>query len=495
MYKYLLILLILLTACTSSQPEHDKTIRFGLESAPVTLDPRFATDAASARINRLIYRALIDFDSNRQPIADLASWEQLLPTHYRFTLRPPGCEFHNKQTLNAYDVKATYEFILNPTNASPHREAFKTIQEIDVLDGKTIDFILSQPDNLFVGRLSIGILPAELIAANHPFNTHPIGSGAFQFIDWQDHSRLKLRRLIDKQPVEFIEVKDPVVRVLKLLRGELDILQGDLSPELIRWLEKRDEVRVQKEKGSNFAYLGFNLQDETTNNLLIRQAIAYALNREDIIHYVLGNAARPASSILPPSHWAGNPNLPLYPYDPEKAKQLLAQAGYADKPLKLSYKTSTNPVRIRLATVMQHQLKQVGIDMDLQTYDWGTFYGDIKAGQFQMYSLMWVEVKMPDIFEYVFHSDSVPPSGANRGRYINPELDQWIDEAKQTEDLDKQIALYWQIQQQIFDDLPYVPLWYEDYVLVTRKMMEHYNLSVDGNYDSLKWANKNMIRN
>ncbi|WP_353571848.1 ABC transporter substrate-binding protein [Candidatus Albibeggiatoa sp. nov. BB20] len=492
MYKYPLFFLFLLTACTLPQPEKDNIIRFGLESAPVTLDPRFATDAASARVNRLIYRALIDFDSNRQPIADLATWEQLLPTHYRFTLRPPGCEFHNKQTLNAYDVKATYEFILDPTNASPHREAFKTIEEIDVIDDKTLDFILSQPDNLFIGRLSIGILPAKLIAQNHPFNTRPIGSGVFQFMDWQDHGRLKLQRLKDKQMVEFIEVKDPVVRVLKLLRGELDILQGDLSPELIRWLEKRNEVLVQKQKGSNFAYLGFNLQDETISNPLIRQAIAYALNREDIIHYVLGDAARPASSILPPSHWAGHPELPLYPYDPEKAKQLLAQAGYADKPLKLSYKTSTNPVRIRLATVMQHQLKQVGIEMDLQTYDWGTFYGDIKAGNFQMYSLMWVEVKMPDIFEYVFHSDSVPPSGANRGRYINLELDQWIDEAKRTIDLKQQVKLYHQIQQQIFDDLPYVPLWYEDYVLVTQKIIEHYNLSADGNYDSLKWVQKKL---
>ncbi|MCV6638805.1 ABC transporter substrate-binding protein [Candidatus Albibeggiatoa sp. nov. NOAA] len=495
MYKYLLLFLFLLTACAPPQPEREQTIRFGLESAPVTLDPRFATDAASARINRLIYRSLIDFDSNRQPIADLATWEQLLPTHYRFNLRPPGCEFHNDHTLNAYDVKATYDFILDPANASPHREAFKSIQEIDVINEKTIDFILSQPDNLFVGRLGIGILPADLIKQNHPFNTHPIGSGVFKFVDWQDHTRLKLQRLTDQQMVEFIEVKDPVVRVLKLLRGELDILQGDLSAELITWLGKRKEVQIQKEKGSNFAYLGFNLQNDTTSNLLIRQAIAYALNREDMIHYVLGDAARPASSILPPTHWAGHPELPLYPHDPEKAKQLLAQAGYTkDNPLKLSYKTSTNPVRIRLATVIQHQLKQVGIEMDLQTYDWGTFYGDIKAGKFQMYSLMWVEVKMPDIFEYVFHSNSIPPSGANRGRYINPQLDQWVDEARQTNDLQKQVKLYRQIQQQIFDDLPYVPLWYEDYVLVTQKMIEHYTLSADGNYDSLKWAKKVLPR-
>ncbi len=489
MYKYLLLFLLplfLLTACRS--PQQDNAIRFGLESAPVTLDPRFATDAASSRINRLIYRALIDFNLKRQPIADLATWEQLQPTHYRFTLQ--ASEFHNKHKLDAHDVKATYESILNPSNASPHRETFKSIQQINVIDKQTIDFILSQPDNLFIGRLSIGILPKSLINAKHTFNTHPIGNGAFQFVDWQDHTRLKLQRLKDKQLIEFIEVKDPVVRVLKLLRGELDILQGDLSPELVTWLEKRDEVDIQKQEGSNFAYLGFNLQDDVTGNLLIRKAIAYALNREDIIHYVLGDAARPASSILPPTHWAGHPNLPLYPHNPQKVKQLLSQAGYANKPLKLNYKTSTNPIRIRLATVIQHQLKQVGIDMDLQTYDWGTFYGDIKAGKFQMYSLMWVEVKMPDIFEYVFHSNAIPPSGANRGRYINLQLDQWIEQAKRTHDVAKQIALYQQIQQQVFDDLPYVPLWYEDYVLVTRKVINHYHLSENGNYDSLKWAEK-----
>lgn len=480
---YLLMLLILVSACDKNQNE--TIINFGLESAPVTLDPRFATDAASTRINRLIYRGLIDFDANLQPKPDLATWKELSPLHYRFTLQ--AAEFQHGKPLTAADVKATYDYILQPQHASPHREALSVIAEIVTIDDNTVDFILSQSDNLFVGRLGMGILPHDLIANQHKFNVEPVGCGAFSFVQWRHE--LQLQRRNDQQLVQFIEVKDPTVRVLKLLRQELDIIQGDLSPELITWLEKQANLNIERRQGNNFAYMGFNLRDEITSNLLIRKAIAHAINREEIINYVLGNAARPANSILPQQHWAANTNLIDYAYDPQLATKLLHQAGYTE--LNLSYKTSTNPLRIRLATVIQHQLKQVGINLHIQTYDWGTFYGDIKSGAFQSYSLMWVEVKMPDIFEYVFHSRSMPPQGANRGYYVNAQVDAWIDQAKsQLNTQTQQIELYQAIQQQIHADLPYVPLWYEDYILVTSDKINGYDLSTGGNYDRLIFATK-----
>lgn len=476
--------IIVLTGC--NEPDQH-SLRFGLSTAPVSLDPRFAIDATSTRINRLLYRSLVDFDENLRPIPDLATWEQLNPTQYRFHLGDDGRRFHDSTRLTASDVKATYHFILDKKNASPHRGALSLISKISVVDADTIDFIIKKPDALLPGRLTMGIVPATLINAQHPFNKKPVGSGQFEFVQWPQLSHLYLKRQRDEQTVEFLEVKDPVVRALKLVRGEIDLLQNDLSPELVGWLTKRSEITVAKRQGTNFTYLGFNLIDKNTGQFTIREAIGYALNREEIIRYVLGNAARPASSfLLPSTHWAGHPGLPTYPHNPDKARTLLAQAGFTvENPLQLSYKTSSDPFRIRIATVIQQQLAAVGIDMDLRTYDWGTFFGDIKAGRFQMYSLSWVGIKMPDIFRYVFHSGSIPPNGANRGRLKNKKIDDLINKAEQAQTLEEQGVLYRQLQALLFQALPYVPLWYEDHVLAARLRVSGYTLAADGNYDGL----------
>lgn len=482
----ILSLMSLLVAC--SEQSQNNSLRFGLSAAPVSLDPRFATDATSTRINRLLYRALVDFDKSLRPIPNLATWEQLSPTLYRFHLGNNGREFHDGTRLTAPDVKATYDFILDKKNASPHSGSLKVIKQIQVQDADTIDFLLNKPDTLFPGRLMVGIVPAALITKEHPFNKQPVGSGEFEFVKWPQSSHLYLKRRKDGQVVEFLEVKDPIVRALKLVRGEIDLLQNDLSPEMITWLDNRSEVKVTRGQGTNFTYLGFNLQDSVTGQFAVREAIAYAINREDIIRYVLGNAARPASSfLLPPTHWAGHPGLATYSYNPDKARALLAKAGFSkNNPLKLSYKTSNNPFRIRIATVIQQQLAEVGINMDLRSYDWGTFYGDIKAGRFQIYSLAWVGIKMPDIFRYVFHSNAIPPNGANRGRLKNSKIDSLIEHAETATSLEVQALYYRDLQVELFKELPYVPLWYEDHVLVTRQQVSGYTLAADGNYDGLK---------
>ena len=165
---------------------------------------------------------------------------------------------------------------------------------------------------------------------------------------------------------------------------------------------------------------------------------------------------------------------------------LLAGLGYDEQHRpSLVYKTSSDPLRIRLASVIQHQLSRVGIDVDIKSYDWGTFYGDVKAGRFQMYSLSWVGIKMPDIFRYVFASASIPPDGANRGRYRNPQLDALLDEAETAVDLEQQAELYRRIQVIVHRDLPYVPLWYENQAFAARDGLRGYRVAVDGNYDGL----------
>ncbi len=485
-----MLLVIHVTAC-SSPP--DQVIRFGLSTAPVTLDPRFATDAVSYRITRLLYRSLVDFDSDFTPVADLADWQQLNPRQYRFHLRQQGRSFHNGTILSAEDVKASYDSVLSDNSLSPHKSTLDMIESVQVVDSDRLDFFLTREDPLFPGRLVLGILPAELIRQSHDFATHPVGSGDFRFHAWPQEGQLQLRRLNDEQMLEFVRVAEDTVRVMKLLRGEIDIIQGDISQELTGWLQAKQAVQLSYQSGDTFTYLGFNLEDPVVGNNLVRQAIAHAIDRDAIIEYVMGKRARKASAILVPDHWAGNPQLTPLAFDPARSRTLLKQAGYDQRqPLSITYKTSSNPFRLRLATVIQYQLKQVGIDVKIRSYDWGTFYADIKEGRFQMYSLSWVGLKLPDIFRYVYHSGSIPPQGANRGRYRNPQADRLIEEAERSYDLHTQARLYASLQVLLLKDLPYVPLWYEDLVLVTRPGIHHYTLASDGNYDGLKQVSKNL---
>lgn len=464
-----LIATALLTSCRPVQSSTE--IRMALSQAPLNLDPRYATDAASARINRLLYRALVDFDAHAAPRPDLANWHQINPRHYRFTLIEPRPRFHHGKLLDAGDVAATYQSLL-ALNNSPHRAEFSNIEKITVLDDRQVDFYLAEDDAGFAAKLILGIMPADLLAQGRDFSHAPVGSGPLQFAGW--NSALHLRRLVDGQAFRLEEVKDPTVRVLKLLRGEADLLQGDLSPEMVKYLEGQEKINILTSKGANFSYLGFNLQDSITSRIEVRRAIAHAIDRDAIIAHAMVDDTRPAGALLPPEHWAGNPALKDYRYDPQLARQLLVNAGI-HLPLKLVYKTSTDAQRVRLATMIQAQLQQAGIELEIRSLDWGTFFDDIKQGQFQLYGLTWVGIKTPDIYRMAFHSAALPPKGANRGRLHDEGLDKLIDRQD------------WKaVTERVQAMLPYVPLWYEGQFVAMRQDLVDYTLYPDGNWDGLK---------
>lgn len=485
-YWLLLLLLPILTLTGCGQVDDHNAIRLGIAAGPVTLDPRYATDAASYRICRLLYASLVDFDADHRPVPALAEWHQPDPLTYVFTLRKDRQHFHNDERLTAGDVAATYRSVLDPATASPHRGSLAMIEKIEVLAADKLVFHLQRPDPLFPGRLTLGILPAAAIETEHLFGQQPIGSGPLRLVAWPSEERLVLERQRDGQRIEVVTVKDPIVRVLKLMRGEIDLAQGDLPQELLEWMRDREGVEVVTSRGSIFSYLGFNMNDPTVGKRKVRTAIAHAIDRPSIIEHVLGDAARLAGGLLPPDHWAGHPALHGYDYDPARARALLQESGYAKgEGPHIVYKTSNNPARIRLATIIQYQLEQVGFDVEIRSYDWGTFYADIKSGQFQMYSLSWVGLKLPDIYRYVFYSKSLPPAGANRGRYADPVADALIEKAESLEDLDAQARVYHELQQHLHENLPYVPLWYEDNLLAKRPGIIGYPLPADGNYDGL----------
>ena len=483
----LLCSMIILSACkptTSSfapinQASSAPEIVFAISQAPLNLDPRYASDAASERLNRLLYQSLVDFDIHTQPQPSVASWQQLNPLSYQFTLNEKRRHFYypasagakaKTRKLTAYDVKATYDSITSITD-SPHSAEFSNLKNIIVANERTVLFYLNAPDRHFPAKLLLGILPAELVKSQHDFARLPVGSGPLVLLD--SHNKWRLQRLDDGQQISLIEVKDPTVRMLKLVHAEVDLIQGDLPPESVRYLQAKPGLTVKTAVGVNFSYLGLNMQDPQLKKLKVRQALAHAIDRQAIIDKAMLRHSRLGGAILPPEHYAQQQTLPAYAYDPALARRLLQEAGVS-LPLRLVYKTSTDAQRLRLATIMQAQMRVAGIDLEIRSLDWATFFAEIKQGNFQLYGLTWVGVKTPEIYAQAFASDSVPPKGFNRGRYQDAELDKLLS----TDD--------WQaVTQRVHQQLPYIPLWYEGQFAAMQKGMQNYSPKADGNWDDL----------
>ena len=479
-------LIVSLSACAERD---DSAIRIGIPIAPVTLDPRFATDAASYRLVRLLHRPLVDFDKAANPRPELADWEQLSPLHYRFII-DKDAQFSDGTPVEASDVAATYRSVLDASTASPHKASLANIAETLVIDDKTIDFHLKQPDLLFPGTLVIGVLAADDAEATRSAGAPTTSSGQFEHLASRADGTVVLRRRSDSVRFEFHTVRDATVRALKIINGELDIIQGNIPPAMFDWLSAQPGVKARRYDGATYSYLGFNLEAGETRARYVRLAIGHAIDRASIIEHVFRGYARPAASVFPAEHWAGVPALQGLDYDPGHARELLGRARVGEHQLKLHYKTSSDHFRLAVATILKSQLADVGVDLDIQSLDWGTFYGDIKSGRFQVYSLSWVGLKLPDIFRHAFHSAAIPPVGANRGRYREPATDRLIEAAERADDRGERVALYHALQERLMYDLPYVPLWFEDQLLVMRGDVVGYSTDVDGNFDALAGTSK-----
>jgi len=224
----------------------------------------------------------------------------------------------------------------------------------------------------------------------------------------------------------------------------------------------------------------------------VRQALAHAIDTRPIIQYLLRNQAQPAYSILPPEHWAYDGDVTRYAYDPQRARQMLDDAGYhASNGVRfhVTIKSSTDDATRLMTVVLQQQLRAVGVALDIRTFEFATFFSDITKGAYQMYSMRWIGGNQdPDIFEYVFDTASFPPKRANRTFYSNPRVDELIREGRTTLDQQKRKAIYAEVQQILAEELPYINLWYLDNVLVHTNRMRGIEMSPAGNYDFLRTA-------
>jgi len=227
--------------------------------------------------------------------------------------------------------------------------------------------------------------------------------------------------------------------------------------------------------------------------------VAYALDRKPMIDYLWRGQAQEARSVLPPQSWAYNRDVPAYEHDPAKARQLLDEAGYPSVNgvrFHLTMKTSTNEGTRLIVAVLQQQLREVGIALDIRSFEPATFLSDVIHGAFQLYSLRWIGGNEdPDIFEYVFHSAKFPPNGANRGYYSNPKVDALIDRARREVNPAVRKQLYAEVQRILAEELPYIDLWYLDNVLVHTRRVRNIKMNPAGNYDFLRTAELAPLNN
>ncbi len=491
---------ILAPLLSCSKAPDPNTLVMIIESSPTNLDPRVGIDAYSERIDSLIFDDLLERDEHLSVKPALAErWEIPDPLTYIFHLHR-GVKFHNGQDLTSRDVKWTFDSLLQGKIRSTKSAAYRFVDHIEAPDDYTVIFRLKEPFSPLPWNLSdgaIGIVPYGTLGE---ITNKPVGSGPFKFVSAEMDKEVILERNDNYwgqkarlERVRFTVVPDTTTRALELRKGSADIAINALTSDMVLTLERKPQLQVERAPGTVLQYLGFNMRDPILRDVRVRQAIAYAIDREPLIQYIWRGFVRPASSVLPPESWAFDPNATPLPHDPEKARQILDAAGYPPAAngirFHLTMKTSTEETTRLLAAVLQQQLRAVGIELDIRTFEFATFLADVTSGAFQLYSLRWVGGNEdPDIFEYAFHSDKFPPHGANRGYYSNPHVDALIDQARRETDQNVRKKIYAEIQQMLARDVPYVNLWYFDNVLVHTRRVQNLSLNPSGNYDFLKTA-------
>ena len=470
-----------------------------IESSPTNLDPRVGIDGPSERIDGLLFENLVARDEHLSVRPEVAEhWESPDPLTYVFHLRT-GVRFSNGQPLTSRDVKWSYDSLLAGRIRSTKGATYRFIDRIDAPDDSTVVFHLKEPwaELLWnVASPGMGIVP---YGSTDEISRDPIGSGPFRFVNAEQDREVVIERndaywgkKANLLRVRFAVVPDTTTRALELRKGSADVEANALTPDMELTLEREPNLEVMRGPGTRLGYVGFNLRDPILKDVRVRQAIAYAIDREPLVHYLWRDSARLASSVLPPESWAYYDGVRKYPFDPAKARELLDTANFPEKNgvrFHLTMKTSTEESSRAMAAVFQQQLRNVGIALDIRSFEAATFLSDIARGEFQIYSLRWLgSNEDPDFFEYAFHSARIIPNGANRQYYSNPQVDALIDKARIESDHRARKQDYARVQQILSEDLPYIDLWYFDNVLVHSKRVTGIELNPSGDYAFLKTA-------
>ncbi len=543
-------LALLLAACShESEPPAARSDRLVvlLDEVPKDLDPRFATEAVTMRVSRLVFSSLVTLDNpSVTPEGELAErWETdpADPAIVTVVLKPKR-HWHDGRPVTADDVVYTFQSVMDPTLGSPFREPYAAhLRAVEAVDARTIRFRLVEPYATFLTDLVLGIVPKHVLEPNggrFPAPDGYVGSGPFRFVGRDGERRIDLEaaRTVPKRErpkvrhVELRTLRDEGTRLLTLLGGGADLMVNGASPVLSSVIEAQPGLKLETAPSIAFTYLALNLRNPALAERRVRQALAYALPREQLIGALFGGKARLATGMLSPLHWAHAPEVATYPHDPDRARALLAEAGYGPtRPLQLTIKISTNRFRRTVARAIATAWKAVGVDARVRTFEFSTFFADVKAGRFDAFVLDLPEPMEPDMLRWMFHGLATPTKtpaasgsayatadrryltpgalddfvaqdplcrgyaghalaqgtriavqrafgvepalgSANRTSYANPLVDCRLELGQLLMTPEQRAPLYRDAQRLLADDLPVIPLWHEDVRVVTSTRVE-----------------------
>ncbi len=488
-------------SCASRDRTPPDTIVVAVDSNPRALDPRFATDSLASKIGELVCPGLTGRDPSGRLVAELGDrWDWETPTRLHFHLRA-GVVFHDGSPLESQDVAETYRSILDPATGSVYAGAFDEVASIETPSREDVVFVLRSPSApLLQDLVQPGVMKRGLTKEAQRL---PICAGPYRATAFRRDDAVELEafpRYWGGAPptakLVFRIVPDATIRVLEVAHGSVDLVQNDFPPYFLPVLKSEPHVRVETHTGRNVKYLVFNLKHPALKDLRVRRAIGAAIDRDALIHYKLSGLGRPATGVLAPEDPFYSGDVARVTHDVALAEKLLDEAGFPrganGTRLSLEYKTSTNETAIAVAKLIKHDLGEAGIAVSIRPSEWGTFFGDILNGDFQIYTLTSPAIADPDFHRWLLSSGNIPPAGStsNRGGYRNEELDALLEAGgAETREVERR-AIYAKVQRIVARDLPVFPLWYETIVAAESDRLEGYELSPFASYRGLSSARK-----
>jgi peptide/nickel transport system substrate-binding protein len=474
------------------------------------LDPRFALTNYDVKLSRLVAVGLTTVDrANLEPALALAeSIEAAGPLAFRVVLRPDA-RFSDGSPVRAEDVAFTFTSVMSPGLGSLKRRGFEErFERFEVLGERELVIHLVKPVATLMSDLDFGIISKSAADARMRYpDRRVVGAGPYM-IETVSGERATLVRnphFFGEAPrsprIDFRVIRDSNATTLMLVGGSADLTQNSIRVDLVGEVAARDRIELVSGPSAFLTYLMMHNEDPILSDVRVRQAIALALDRRRIIEAKMGGRAVVATGMLPPSHWAYNGEVDRYDHDPERARKLLDEAGYPDpdgpggRPrLRLSYKTSAEQFRLTLARIMAAQLAEVGIEVEVRSFEFGTFFADIKRGNYQLASMQTAEITEPDYLFTYFHSSRIPSPEEldlhNRWRYRNDRVDALTMKGREEMDRARRRELYAEAQAILAAEVPIVPLWHEDNLALMNVDVEGYQVFPNAQFIGLTTATK-----
>lgn len=478
-------------------------LRAGIDVDAGTMDPRLGSDTTALRMQELLFNGLVYLDSEVVPQPDLAeSWEYVSPTEITFKLRE-DVTFHDGSTFDAEDVVYTYETLVSDTFGAPRRSLYTPITQVIADSPYEVTFMLEEPYAPIMKYLDMGIVPANVAEElGEDFGDNPIGTGPFKLADWNRGATITIaanddyfrgRPNIDEIVISVIP--DNNVRLIALESGDLDLIHSPIPPQDLARLEESPNLEVRAENALGYTYLNVNFNNPLLDDIRVRKALAHLTDRETISEVLYYGMDTPGYSFLLPGTYYYTEDVNVYDYDPERAAELLAEAGWADTDgdgildkdgQQLSFELTTNvdPNRQQVLEFLQDEWGEAGIDVSVRVYEWPSFIADVENGLHDIALLGWLNLADPDRSYLAFKTGG----DSNYGSFSNDRVDELLDEGRRESDLEERKTIYTEIANIVTDELPYIFLVDQGYVVINNPALEGFDVRPTGSWKSLESA-------